>query len=327
MQRRTFSRAAGAALTLGVLGGRSAAQAQEKWPNRLVKIVVGFPPGQSSDTSARMFGEQLHRLLGQTFVVENRPGAGATLAAASIATAPKDGYAMALTSNGPLAIAPHLYKNLSYDPRKDFAIASTIAQAPLLITVNAASRFKTLQDLVSAGRAANQITYGSGGNGVTSHLAVKMFETATGTSYTHIPYKGTAPALNDLLGDRIDSTMESPAPLLPLIRDGKLRVLATTGSTRYSELPDAPAVSESFPGFEAASWTAFAFPAGTPAAIVERLNDEVKRLLETAEFAQRMRTTGVEPFYKGSPEACGRFLDAEYAKWGDVVRRGEITLD
>ncbi len=150
-----FLESRGAALTLGVVGGRSGAQAQEKWPNRLVKIVVGFPPGQSSDTSARMFGEQLHRLLGQTFVVENRPGAGATLAAASIATAPKDGYAMALTSNGPLAIAPHLYKNLSYDPRKDFAIASTIAQAPLLITVNAASRFKTFQGLVSAGRAAN----------------------------------------------------------------------------------------------------------------------------------------------------------------------------
>jgi tripartite-type tricarboxylate transporter receptor subunit TctC len=309
MQRRTFSRAAGAALTLGVLGGRSGAQAHEAWPSRLVKIVVGFPPGQSSDMSARMFGEQLHRLLGQTFIVENRPGAGATLAAAAIAAAPKDGYSMALTSNGPLAIA------------------STVAQAPLLITVNAASRFKTLQDLVAAGRATTEISYGSGGNGVTSHLAVKMFETATGTSYTHIPYKGTAPALSDLLGERIDFVMESPAPLLPLVRDGRLRVLATTGSTRYGELPDAPAVSESVPGFEAASWTAFAFPAGTPAAIVGRLNDEVKRLLETPEFAQRMRTTGVEPFYKGSPEACGRFLEAEYAKWGDVVRRGEITLD
>jgi tripartite-type tricarboxylate transporter receptor subunit TctC len=147
MQRRTFSRAAGAALTLGVLGGRSGAQAHEAWPSRLVKIVVGFPPGQSSDMSARMFGEQLHRLLGQTFIVENRPGAGATLAAAAIAAAPKDGYSMALTSNGPLAIA------------------STVAQAPLLITVNAASRFKTLQDLVAAGRATTEISYGSGGNG------------------------------------------------------------------------------------------------------------------------------------------------------------------
>lgn len=301
--------------------------AEEAWPAKPVRIFVGFPPGQSSDISARMLAEQLQKITGQAFIVENRPGAGATIGAAATAGSPKDGYTVAFTSTGPLAIAPHLYKSLNYDPRKDLTVASTVAQAPLILVVSASSSFKSLEDIVAAGRTANTINYGTGGNGVTNHLATKMFETATGTSFTHVPYKGTAPALTDLMSGQIQFTFESPAPLLPLIRDGRLRALATTGGSRYTELPTVPSVAESFRGFEAVSWTAFAFPAGTPTPIVEKLNAVTKRILEDPEFAKRMRATGVEPFFKGSSEACDQFAGAEYAKWRDVIRKGNISIE
>lgn len=324
MQRRTFVSFIG--LSPGILATHVRAS-NATWPTQPVRVFVGFPPGQSSDISARMFGEQLQRLLGQPFVIENRPGAGATLAVATVAQSANSGHVVAFTSNGPLAIAPHLYKNLSYLPGKDLVIASTVARAPLFIVVSPGSKYKTLQDLLAAGKIPNQVTYGSGGNGVTSHLASKMLEIATGASYTHVPYKGTAPALNDLMGGQIQFTTESPAPLLPLIHAGKLRVLATTGSQRYHALPNVPTVAETVPGFEASSWTAFAFPAGTPTSVLTLMNESVKSLLEDSECAKRMRATGVEPFYKGAPQECAAFLRVETDKWGEVIRRGRITID
>ena len=325
MQRRRFGGLA-AGLGLAPLALPAIGRAQPAWPSRPVKVLVGFPPGQSSDISARLLGAELEKVLGQPFVVENRPGAGATLAAAEAARAPADGYTVLFTSTGPLAIAPHLYPRLGYDALSDFAPASMVAKAPLILVVGANAPFRSVAELVAAGQGGRSLNYGSGGTGATAHLGTELFRMASGTDLTHVPYRGSPQALNDLMAGRIDFLFDSPAPLLPLIQGGQIRALATTGPEPYSELPDVPPVAATYAGFDVHSWTCFVFRAGTPEPVVDRFYRAMTPIIGTPDMTERMVRTGVEPYLGLDPAAMKALMRTEYDKWRTVIRAASIQL-
>ncbi|MDB5416363.1 MAG: tripartite tricarboxylate transporter substrate binding protein [Rubritepida sp.] len=322
MQRRNIW-----ALGASLCAAPAVLRAQPAWPSRPVRVLVGFPPGQSSDISARLLAAEMEKTLGQPFVIENRPGAGATLAAAEAARGPTDGYTVLFTSTGPLAIAPHLYQRLGYDALTDFAPSTMVAKAPLILVVGASSPFRSVADLVAAGQGSRSLNYGSGGTGATAHLGTELFRMASGTNLTHVPYRGSSPALNDLVAGRIDFMFDSPAPLLPLIRDGQIRALASTGPEPYSELPEVPLIAATYPGFDVHSWTCFVFRAGTPEPIVERFHRAMTPIIGTPEMTERMIRTGVEPYLGLDPAAIKQLMATEFAKWQQVIRTANIRLE
>lgn len=250
----------------------------QTYPNKPIKIVVPFPPGGSTDLLARRLGEKLAASLGQPVVVENKPGAGGTTGADSVAKSPADGYTLLMGVTGSNAISASLYPSLPYDPLKDFAPVSQVVSAPLVLAVAAASPIKTVRDYLVAA-LANPMTYGSPGNGTSMHLTGEMFEMATGVKLTHVPYRGSGPALNDLLGGSLQSMFGDFLVLLPQIKAGKVVPLAVTSIRRHPLLPDVPTVSESglpgLAGFEATSWQGVFAPATTPRDVVAKLNAEL----------------------------------------------------
>lgn len=298
------------------------------WPNKPVRILVGFPPGNSTDISARLMASDLERALGQPFVVENRPGAGGTIAIDLVARSGKEGETVLFTSTGPFAIGPHIYKELKSKPPSDFAPVAMVGRAPLLLVVAADSPYKTLADVIKAGQdPQTPLNYASIGNGTTNHLAMELFKSRTGTHYSHVPYKGSGPALTDLIGGRVQLMFDSPAPLLPLIRDGKLRVLATGGADAYKETPDAPTIAATYPGFEVGTWTMFAFPAGTPDAIVQKMNAAVMPLLSNPELAEKSRTAGIELFEPQSVAQASERYAQDFKRWGEAVKNANLDIN
>lgn len=296
------------------------------WPNKVVKIIVGFPPGQSSDVGARMYAAELQKVFGQTFVVDNRPGAGATLAARDASRAATDGYSLLYTSSGPLTVAPHLYSKLGFDPMKDLEPVGLLGRSPLLLLVPSASPIKTARDLVTAS-GKRELTCGSGGNGVTNHLALEMFKQVSGAKLLHVPYKGTAPALQDLMGGAIEAMFETTAPALPHVRAGRLRALAITSSTRLAELPDVPTLAETYPGFEVMTWSVFAVPKGTPAVVIDRLARELNKIQAEPVFNATVVANGAVPTTDSTPARAKAYAMAEFQKWGDIIRRANIKLE
>lgn len=296
------------------------------WPSRPVKIILGFPPGQSSDTGARRFAAELQKAFGQAFVVENRPGAGATLAARDVTKAAPDGYTLLHTSSGPLTVAPHLYATLGFDPMKDLEPVGFVGRAPLLLLVRADSPIKTMRDLVAAS-AKRELTCGSGGNGVTNHLAQEMFKQVSGAKLLHVPYKGAAPALQDLMGGAIEAMFEATPPALPHVRAGRLRALAVTSAARFADLPDVPTVAETYPGFEVVTWSVLAVPKGTPATIVDKLAVQLNRIQADPAFKAATTADGAETTTDSTPAKAKAHVLAEFDKWGSVIRRANIKLD
>lgn len=316
-----------ATTVLGVLPTALEAQtASVEWPSRPVKIVVGFPAGQGSDVLARIYAAELQKAFGQAFVVDNRPGAGATLAAREVARSVPDGHSLLFTSSGPLTIAPHLYPNLGFDPVKDLDPVALVGRSPLILLVRPSSAIKTLPELVAAA-TKQEFNCGSGGNGVTNHLALEMFKIASGARLVHVPYKGAAPALTDLMGGQIDTLFETSSAALAHIRAGRLRALAVTSPTRYSELPDVPAVSEHYAGFDAMTWAAFAVPRGTPQAVAEKLASQLASLQEDPAVREKMAQSGVEAVLSSTQEKARAYVVAEYEKWGQIIRRAHVQLD
>ncbi|HEY8610710.1 MAG TPA: tripartite tricarboxylate transporter substrate binding protein [Roseomonas sp.] len=315
--------------TLGLLIAPALARAQGTWPDRPVRIVVPFTPGGSSDIIARALGAELQEALGQPFVIENRGGAGGTIGTELVAHAAPDGYTLLMGHIGTLAVNPSLYRNLSYDTVGSFAPISLAAIVPNVMVVNPRKvEARGIADLVAlAKRRPGALTYGSGGNGSAAHIAMAAFNLATGTKMEHVPYRGTAPMMNDLLGGTIDLTFTGGPPVLPPVRAGMLRALGVSSRQRLAGAPDIATIAEQgFAGFEANQWYGLLAPAGTPRPIVERLNAECVRILRGEKLRPRLEGEGAEAA-PGSPEAFRDFIVAERARWADVVRRADMRPD
>ena len=323
LSRRRLLAAAAVACVAGT------AQAQSGFPSRPLRIVVPFPPGGSTDLLARRLGEKLSPALGQPVIVENKPGAGGTTGADFVAKSAPDGHTLLMGVTGSNAIAASLFSKLPYDPLKDFAPVSVVVSAPLVLAVNASSPIRSTRDYLAAARA-KPLTYGTPGNGTSMHLTGEMFDQAAGVKLTHVPYKGSAPALNDLLGGTLDSMFGDFLVLLPQIKAGKVTPLAVTSSRRHPLLPEVPTVAESglpgLAGFEASSWQGLFAPAGTPREVVARLNAEVVKALEAADIREFFGSQG---FIVGgsTPEQFKAFIETEVPKWGRVVKAANVKID
>ena len=302
---------------------------QAGWPDRPVRIVVPFTPGGSTDIIARALGAELQSALGQPFVVENRGGAGGTVGCEVVAHAPPDGYTLLMGHIGTLAVNPFLYRNLTYDTVTSFAPIVLAAVVPNVMVVNP-RKMPTggIQELIAlAKRRPGALTYGSGGNGSAAHIAMAAFNLATGTEMTHVPYRGTAPMMNDLIGGNIDLTFTGGPPALPPVRAGLLRALGVSSRERLSGAPDIPTLDEQgVSGFDATQWYGLLAPAGTPRPIVERLNRESARILKGEALRPRLEAEGAVAS-PGAPEDFRDFILAERTRWGEVVRRADMRAD
>jgi len=309
---------ASVSLALALFAGAVMAQA---YPAKPIRLIVPFPPGGGTDIAARTIANKLTDSVKWTFVVENKPGAGGNLGVEQAVRSPADGYTLVVGQTSNLAINPTLYAKLAYDPLRDLSPVALIVSAPVVFVVAANSRYASLGDLLAAAKTdPGGVTFASPGNGTVSHLAGELLQRATGVKLTHVPYKGAAQALTDTLGGQVQSLMSSVPSALSQIRAGRLRAIAVTSAKRTPELPDAPTIAESgYRGFEANTWYGLLAPAGTPAPIIARLNDEVNRVLRTPEVRERLASEGGEAL-GGSPEQFASFLKAEHAKWGRIVR-------
>ncbi|MCU0806254.1 MAG: tripartite tricarboxylate transporter substrate binding protein [Burkholderiales bacterium] len=304
------------------------ADAPAAFPAKPVRLVVPFPPGGSTDIIARVIGQKLSDSLGQQVIVENKPGAGGNIGVEMVARAPADGYTLVMGHVGTFGSNPALYKRLPYDPVKDFAPVTLVAMVPNLLVVQPALPVRSTQELIALARAKpGQLTYGSGGNGSAAHLAAEYFKALAGVDIQHVPYKGTAPALTDLLGGQISMQITGAPPLLPYVKSGKVRVLATASAQRLKILPDVPTIAESgVPGYAATQWYGILAPAATPKPIVEKLNREIVKAINSPDVRARLEAEGAEPV-GNTPAAFAAFIRSELALWAKVVKDSGATID
>jgi tripartite-type tricarboxylate transporter receptor subunit TctC len=316
-------------LTTLVLGLAAAAGVQAQgWPDKPVTLLVPFPPGGSTDLIARTLSPRLQEKLGGTFIVENKPGAGGAIGAVAAKRAAPDGYTIFVSSLGPFVIGPHLIKNGGYDPLKDFDYITVAVQAPNVLAVPANSPHKTLADVIAFQKAnPNKMTFASAGNGTSDHLTAELFWQQTGTMGVHIPYKGGAPAMTDLLGGQVDATFMNINTGLNNIRAGKLKALAITSTKRSPLLPDVPTMEESgIKGVTVYSWQAFAAPKGLPADIKTKLHAAIVAGLNDPQVKPKLLELGFE-IVGNTPEQFTAFQAAEFARWKKVIEIGKITAD
>lgn len=316
-----------ATLALG-LAATGAALAQA-WPAaRPVTLLVPFPPGGSTDMIARTLGPKVQEKLGGTFIVDNKPGAGGTLGAGLAKRAAPDGYTLFVSSLGPFVIGPHLIKNVGYDALKDFDYITVAVQAPNVLAVPAASPYKNLSELMADLKARpDRVTFASAGNGTSDHLTAELFWQETGTKGVHVPYKGGAPAMSDLLGGQVDATFMNINTGLPNIKAGKLRALAITSSKRSPLLPDVPTMEElGFKGVTVYSWQAIAAPKGLPADIKAKLHGALVAGLNDPQIKPKLLDLGFE-IVGNTPEQFTAFQAAEFARWKQVIETGKISAD
>jgi len=316
-------------LTALVLGLAAAAGVQaQTWPDKPVTLLVPFPPGGSTDLIARTLSPRLQEKLGGTFIVENKPGAGGAIGAVAAKRAAPDGYTIFVSSLGPFVIGPHLIKNGGYDPLKDFDYITVAVQAPNVLAVPASSPHKTLADVIAYLKAnPSKMTFASAGNGTSDHLTAELFWQQTGTTAVHVPYKGGAPAMTDLLGAQVDATFMNINTGLNNIKAGKLRALAITSTKRSPLLPDVPTMEESgIKGVTVYSWQAFAAPKGLPADIKTKLHAAIVAGLNDPQVKPKLLELGFE-IVGNTPEQFTAFQAAEFARWKKVIEVGKITAD
>ncbi len=296
-------------------------------PERPMRLIVPFTPGGSTDIIARVVAQRLGAALGQTVVVENRPGAGGTIGSDQVAKAAPDGHTLLMGHIGTLAVNPGLYPRLPYDYQRAFApIALVATVANFLAVTNGLPARSVAEFLELARRDPGGITYGSGGNGSATHIAVSALQEAAGVRFTHVPYRGTGPMMTDLIAGQIQMTMTGGPPALPPIRAGQIRALGVSALAPVPAAPQIPAIAATVPGFEALQWYGVVGPAGMPAAAVTRINAAIRALLDEPETRARLEPEAADPA-AGTPEEFGRFIAAEQARWGALIRRAGVRAE
>ncbi len=298
------------------------------YPDKPVRLVVPFPPGGATDLLAREVGHALAVRLGQPVVIENRPGAGGNIAAVAVARAPADGYALLFGTFGPLAVNKSLYGKPGYDPLKDFAPVASVAYLPNVLVVHPSVPARNIAELLAlARREPGKLSYGSFGNGSSSHLAGELFTHLADVRIEHVPYKGSAAAMTDLIGGRLTMMFDSISTALPNVRDGRVRALAVTTAKPSEQLPGVPTLaSAGVPGYELTAWFGVVAPANTPAAVVDRLNAEIVAALAQPELAARLAGQGAVPF-PSTPAQFGAYMRTQYQKWDGLIKSAHISLD
>ena len=316
------------AAATAVLLGHVCARAQT-YPTKPITWVVPFTPGGVTDTTSRAISKKMGEVLGQSFVVENRPGVGGSLATEQAAHAPADGYTVLYATSGTMAANLALYKNLKYQPLRDFIPVHGMFLSPTVLVVEASRPFKNVAELINHARAnPGALNYGSAGPGTGTHLTSEMVQAKTGVKMTHVPYKGSNPALQDLLGGRLDLMYDYTVTLLPHIKAGKLRALAVMGSKRLPAMPDVPTIAEAgFPGLESSSWSGIVVPAGTPKPIVRKLSQAMHTALTDKALVAPFEEIGSQPLVDHDEEKFKAFITDEMKKWAEVVRVSGATLN
>ena len=307
--------------------GPASAQNQT-YPTKPVRIIVPQAPGGASDALARIIGQRLSERWHQPVVVENRAGAGGLIGTDAVAKSAPDGYTLLLAYDGTHAVNASLYKTLPFDPIKDFVTVATLANVPFVLAVNASSAAKDVKQFIALGRASpGKLTYGSAGNGSVNHLLGAMFGKGAGVQFVHVPYKGAAPAITDLIGGSLDSVFTSIPSVISHIQSGRVRALAVTSAKRSAALPDVPTIAESgLAGFAVAPWFGLLAPASTPADVVARINDDVAALMLTKEVIDAFAAQGAEPF-RTTPAEYGALLRSDIERWAVVVRETGAKVD
>jgi tripartite-type tricarboxylate transporter receptor subunit TctC len=305
--------------------GSLAASAAHPQSAKPLRLIVPFPPGGSTDILARALGARLGPALGQTVVIDNKPGAGGSLGATEAARAEPDGNTILMGHIGTLAVNPALYPKLPYDPMKSFVPVAWVARVPNVLVVSAASPIETLADLVNRARAQpGKLTYSSGGNGSAAHITFEYLKLKAKFFMLHVPYRGTGPSITDLIGGQVDATFTGAPAVLPHVRSARLRPLAVSSAQRLPALPDVPTVAESgYPGFDADQWYGIVAPAGTPQSAVTRLNAEINKALQQPQVVQQLAAEGAIPT-PGSPTAFGELIAREIPRWAEVVKSGNV---
>jgi len=296
----------------------------DDYPTRAVTLIVPWAPAGAVDTVARIVAPKLSERLGKPFVVENRAGAGSTLGTALAAKAAPDGYTLGIPGSGSMAVGPAMYKSLPYDPTKDFAPMALIGFVPFVLVVNSSLPVKTIPELIQYAKA-NKLNYGSGGAGSPHHIYAEMFKGMTGIEMTHVPYKGSADAIKDVVAGHVQIMFSDSVPSLPLIASGALRALGVTTLARWAVAPEIPPLNEAgVPGFDAAGWFMVAGPAGTPKPIVERMHTELKAIMGSADVRQAVNRTGVVPVVSPPLAELPKFIGTEKERWGTAVRQAGL---
>ena len=324
MKRSTFLLAIAALAT-------APAWADPTYPNKPIRIIVPFTPGGSPDVLARTIGQKITESTGSPVVIENVPGAGGTIGADRVAKATADGYTLLMGHVGTLAVAPAVYPNLPYDPIKSFAPVAWVAKVPNVLAVHPSMPANNVAELVKYLKAnPGKVNYGSGGNGSAAHLAMEYFKLSTQTFVVHVPYRGTAPSVTDAVAGQIQMVFTGAPALVPMVKAGKLRAIAVSSPKRLDLLPDVPTLAESgvkgLEGFEADQWYGLVAPAGTPAAIVQKLNQVVNANLSAPEVVTRLKSEGATAT-PASPDAFGQLIQREIKRWRPVVLNAKITAD
>ncbi|MFC5521377.1 tripartite tricarboxylate transporter substrate binding protein [Polaromonas jejuensis] len=330
----TLPRSLPARLCAAVLGLAAAAvpaanaMAQAAFPSKPIRLIVPFPPGGGTDMIARTVAQKLTDQHKWNVIVDNRPGAGGNLGVDAAAKSAPDGYTLVMGQTSNLAINPSLYAKLPYDPLKDLVPVALVSSSPIVMAAPVNSPYKTFADVIAASKGKpDALTLGYSGNGTVAHLAGELAENAAGIKLRHIPYKGAAQAMTDLVGGQIDLYMSSVPTLLGQVRNGKLKVIAITSAKRSSQLPNVPTLAESgYKGFEAVTWFGILAPAGTPAAIVQQLNKAINQALVQPDVADKLRSEGGDVL-GGTPEQFSTLLRAEVPRWGKIVKDSGASLD
>ena len=326
MNRRTCL--SSVAFAVSALSIGSVAAQPDTYPSKPIKWIVPFPPAGAMDNIARTLGEQVGRAFGQTLVIENRPGAGGNIGADAVAKSAPDGYTMMIVANG-MAVNKFLYDKISYDPVSSFTPVSLIAVVPNVLVTNAAqSKARTVADVIAQAKAQpGKSTYASAGNGTSIHLAGELFASMAKIDMLHVPYKGSGPAVTDLIGGQVDYMFDSITSAMPHIQSGKLRAIAVTTGKRSSSLPDVPTIAEAgLPGYELSPWFAVYMPAGTPKPIVSKMNAALLEAMKLPEVKARFAAIGAEPI-GSTPDQLAVHLASEMSKWGKIIRERGIRAD
>ena len=319
MNRRHFIAAAALACAWS-------APALADFPDRPVKIVVPFGPGGFTDVAARILQKELAPVLGQSIIIENKPGAGSTIGTAEVAKAKPDGYTLVMISTTHV-ISPHLYKQIPYDPLKDFTPVMKLAEGPYVLVVHPSLPAKNVRELVElARREPGKIDYASSGNGSAQHLVGALFLNAAKVQMNHVPYKGSNQAMNDLVGGQVKVSFVGVPNALPNLNNGKLRALGVSTAKRYAELPDVPAIAETVPGYDATVWLGLLAPPGTPRDVVQKINAAIVKALSQPDARKLMSSAGVD-VATSSPEEFGQLMQTELERWGKVVRETGATVN